>query len=65
MKNKRKLYTPEEIAKNEPPITEYVLLAEVKTLLEDYFIGQITLKDNGITYSLPNGQKFILKVQAA
>lgn len=65
MKDKRKLFAEDELAKNEPHVTEYILLAEIKTLLEDYFIGEITLKDNCITYSLPNGQKFILKAQAS
>ena len=64
MKNTRKFYGEEELVK-EPPVTECVLLAEIKTLLNDYFNGDILLTDNGITYSLPNGQKFILKVQAA
>ncbi len=59
MKNQREKFN-DEILKNEKPITADELLAEIKPLLDDYFIGEITLYDHGITYSLPDGQKFIL-----
>ena len=65
MKNEKKKFLKNEIAKNEPPIAASDLLAEIMPLLSDYFIGEIVLGDNGISYSLPNGQKFILSIQAA
>ncbi len=58
MKNKTQNFTEEE--KNEFPVTASDLLAEIFPVLGDYFVGQISMDDNGITYSLPNGQKFIL-----
>ena len=54
-----------EMAKSEPQIKASELLEEIMPLLHDYFVGEIKLCDNGICYSLPNGQKFILNAQAA
>jgi len=64
MKN-QKSFTEEEIAKDEPSVTEEELLAEIMPLLEDYFVGEIFLQKQGITYHLPNGQNFILKAKLA
>lgn len=52
-----------EIAENEAPITASDLLEEIKPLLEDNFVGEISLIDNGILYKLPNGQSFLLKAE--
>jgi len=64
MKNQQ-LFTEEEIAKREPPITEEELLAEMIPLLEECFVGEISLQKRSITYDLPNGQKFILRAEQA
>ncbi len=50
-----------DLAKKEPPVTAYELLQEIMPLLSDYFEGDISLTICGIAYSLPNGQKFIIK----
>ena len=47
-------------AKNEPAVSAESLLEEIYPLLQDYFRGEISLNKNGITYVLPNGQKFII-----
>ncbi len=52
-------------AKNERFITASGLLEEIKPLLDDYFVGEISFGCGGLIYCLPNGQKFIIKVQAA
>lgn len=51
----------EELLKNEPHVNADGLLAEIKPLLDDYFVGEIVLENGIITYRLPNGQKFILE----
>ena len=65
MESEKKKFSADTIAKNEPPVAANDLLAEITPLLSDYFIGEIKLCDNGIYYSLPNGQMFILSIQAA
>ncbi len=65
MKNSIKRFTEEELIKNEQPITAKDLLEEIKPLLEDYFIGDISFDGKVIVYTLPNGQKFILKAEEA
>ncbi len=63
MKNSIKRFTEEELIKHEQPVTAKDLLEEIKPLLEDYFIGDISFDGKGIVYTLPNGQKFILKAE--
>ena len=62
MKNKTMTYSEE--LKNEPPVSAEDFLAELLPLLFDYFEGEISFTNGGITYFLPNGQKFILTAQA-
>ncbi len=50
-----------DLAKKEPPVTANELLEEIVPLLREYFEGDISLTICGIAYSLPNGQKFIIK----
>jgi len=52
-----------DLAKKEPPVAANELLEEIAPLLSDYFEGDISLTIFGIAYSLPNGQKFILKAE--
>ena len=58
MKNVTQKFTEEEL--NEPLVSPNSILAELKPLLDEYFIGEITLDKKCITYSLPNGQRFKL-----
>ncbi len=51
-----------DLAKKEPPVTANELLEEIVPLLRDYFEGDISLTIYGIAYSLPNGQKLLLKL---
>ena len=60
MKNLPLNYTQDETLINEPPINASDLLTEILPLLKDYFIGQITFDGENITYTLLNGQKFII-----
>ncbi|MGN1372732.1 MAG: hypothetical protein ACI4VK_01640 [Candidatus Coproplasma sp.] len=60
MKNLSLKYTQDELLRNEPPIIASDLIAEIITLLKDYFIGQFTLDGDSITYALLNGQKFTI-----
>ncbi len=53
----------EQEAKNEPPISASELIAEIKPLLDDYFIGDISFDGEEITYRLLNGQTFLLKAE--
>ncbi len=62
MKNEEKKLN-DELAENEPPVTANSLLAEIEPLLKDYFVGEVSLSDGGITYCLPNGQKFLIKAE--
>ncbi len=62
MKNNQQISTE---AKNESPVSATDLLAELKPLLDDYFVGDISFDGNAITYCLPNGQKFCITVVAA
>lgn len=48
---------------NETTVTAKDLLEEIKPLLKDYFVGEISSADDGITYRLPNGQSFLIKVE--
>ncbi len=61
MKNEKENF--EEVAKGEQPITASELLEEIEPLLDDYFIGKISFDGRGITYILPNGQKFLIKAE--
>lgn len=63
MKNQTQKLTEDKFAKNEPPITTNDLLAEIKPLFEDYFIGEISFDGQNIAYCLPNGQKFKLSAE--
>ena len=54
-----------ETAKKEPPVAAKNLLEEIYPLLGDYFEGDISMESRGIFYSMPNGQKFILKFEEA
>ena len=56
---------PDKPAKHEPPVSANDLLAEIEPLLEEYFLGEITIDSEGITYRLPNGQTFLLTAKAA
>lgn len=49
-----------ELAKKEPPIEGTDLLLEILPLLQEYFVGEITLEERGIVYRLPNGQSFLI-----
>ncbi len=60
MKNERQNVREERTAKKEPPIAADELLAEIKPLLDDYFLGEIQWDGRQITYRLPNGQVFSL-----
>jgi len=61
MKNEKKNF--EEAAKGEQPITARGLLEEIMPLLDDYFVGEISLSGGSITYILPNGQKFLITAE--
>lgn len=65
MPDTNQMFTKDKFIKNELPIKACSLLAEIKPLLEDYFVGEISLDDRGITYILPNGQRFILSAVEA
>ncbi len=64
MEKQTQKFTDEELLKNEPPVKSGELLEEIKPLLEEYFIGKVCVDGEGIVYTLPNGQKFILNVKA-
>ena len=49
-----------ELAKGEPPITAEELLLEIVPLIEEYFVGEFALEKEGMAYSLPNGQRFLI-----
>ncbi|MDE6869016.1 MAG: hypothetical protein K2J83_07755 [Clostridia bacterium] len=49
--------------KNETTVMAKSLLEEILPILDDYFIGEIALGEKGITYILPNGQKFIISAK--
>ena len=56
---KRKTFkTDDELLKEEPPIEAESLLQELAPLLDEYFIGNISLDGRAIFYRMPNGQKF-------
>jgi len=65
MKNERNKFSDEELVGKEPPITAKNLLREIFPILQDYFTGDLSLKDSGISYSLPNGQRFIITAYAS
>lgn len=60
MKNKTETPAEEVDAINEAPVSACELLDEIGPLLIDYFLGSFLRVENGITYRLPNGQKFII-----
>ena len=47
-----------ELAKREPPVAANDLLLEILPLMQDYFVGEVTIDRGTILYRLPNGQKF-------
>ena len=49
-----------ELAREEQPIEGKDLLLEILPLLQEYFVGEITLEERGIVYRLPNGQSFVI-----
>ena len=53
-----------ELAKGEPSVTGKALLEEILPLMEDYFVGEISLKGNGLVYRMPNGQRFVITATA-
>lgn len=57
--------TEEEIeaATKELRISEKDLLAEIVSVLKDYFIGGFDENGKSVTYSLLNGQKFRITVR--
>lgn len=63
MKNQTYIFTEEEYAKDEPSVSAETILAEIKPLMSDFFYGDISFDGQGITYCLPNGQKFILSAK--
>lgn len=52
------------LARDEAPIQARDLLQEILPLMQDYFVGDITLEKDGILYRLPNGQNFLISVKA-
>lgn len=52
-------------AKNEPEILPESILAELKPIMQDYFLGKVLLKENYILYCMPNGQKIKLIAKRA
>lgn len=59
MKNEQR-NTDELNAKKEPPVTGGELLAEIKPLLDDYFLGEIAQEGECLIYRMPNGQTWRL-----
>lgn len=57
--------TDDELARKEAPIEAESLLCELLPLMEEYFIGEISLEGNALLYRLPNGQKFRITAQKA
>ncbi|MGN0768732.1 MAG: hypothetical protein ACI4M8_05160 [Christensenellales bacterium] len=51
-----------EAAENESRFSSRDLSEELLPLLDDYFVGDFHLKDDGIVASFLNGQQFILSV---
>lgn len=60
---KDNLYRAE--AKNEPEILPESILAELKPIMQDYFLGKVLLKEDYILYCMPNGQKIKLIAKRA
>ncbi len=50
----------EEAARNEEKIEVSDFLAEIKVLLDDYFVGEFTCGEGSICYHLLNGQNIRL-----
>ncbi len=48
---------------NEPNVSANSLLEEMLPLLHDYFIGELGIDGKGITYCMPNGQKFVISAE--
>lgn len=55
--------TDDELARKEAPIEAESLLCELLPLMEEYFIGKISLEEKDLLYRMPNGQKFKITVQ--
>ena len=53
-----------ELAKNEAPILAMDLIKEILPLIQDYFVGDVTLERGGIGYRMPNGQSFFITAKA-
>ena len=66
MINHGKKYTESNLsAKNEECITPIQLLQEIEPLLQEYFIGNFTLKNNALNMRFENGQFFRLVIGEA
>lgn len=55
--------TDELNAKKEPPITGGELLAEIKPLLDEYFLGEAVQEGEYLIYRMPNGQTWRLSAE--
>lgn len=53
----------DELVKNESPIRAEELLEELLPLMEEYFIGEISLAGKELIYRMPNGQTFKIMAQ--
>lgn len=63
MKKYKQTPIKDKFSKKEPRITSQNLIAELKPLLNNYFIGDVSLGYDGIVYTMPNGQTFLIKVR--
>ena len=57
--------TYDELAEREPPIGAESLLIELLPLMEEFFIGDISINDHTILYRMPNGPQFRIVAQKA
>lgn len=64
MQKRTEKITEDKFAKNEAPVNPKELLEEIKPLIEDYFLGKVAMTEEGLNYTLPNGQKFVFTAQA-
>ncbi|MDE5942918.1 MAG: hypothetical protein K2H30_01750 [Clostridia bacterium] len=58
-----KEYSMKNELMNEPNVSANSLLEEMLPLLHDYFIGELGIDGKGITYCMPNGQKFVISAE--
>lgn len=54
----------DEIAKNEPPVQAETLLEEILPLMEEYFVGEVSLVGKELVYRMPNGQSFKITAES-